>query len=252
VATVLGSETVTLKRKQRLEAGIQDFLSKRGVGALVRVVSAPDPFIGSEQLVETYGLGTLVPNTILLGDTKEETHRKPYCRMVEKFFFSKRNVLIVRDDEATGFGGRRLIDIWWGGLQANGALMLILAYLLQSSIQWQDARVRLKMVVPDDEAAQDARANLRAMAERTRTGAEPHVFASRGRPFFEILHESSRDADLVFMGIARPETGTFEEYYRELRDRTEGLPSTIFVLAAEEIAFREVLLRYDHMMDRMD
>jgi amino acid transporter len=252
VATVLGNQSVTLKRKQRLEAGIQDFLSKRGVGALVRVVSAPDPFVGSEQLVETYGLGTLVPNTILLGDTKEEAHRKPYCRMVENFFFSKRNVLIVRDDESAGFGDRKLIDIWWGGLQANGALMLILAYLLQSSIQWQDARVRLKMVVPDEEAARDARINLGAMAERTRTGAEPHVLSSNGRPFFEILHESSRDADLVFMGIARPETGTFEGYYEELRDRTEGLPSTIFVLAAEEIAFREVLLRYDHMMDRID
>lgn len=27
--------------------------------------------------------------------------------------------------------------------------MLILAYLLQSSLNWQDARVRLKMVVPE-------------------------------------------------------------------------------------------------------
>lgn len=250
VATVLGSESITLARKQRLEAGIRDFLSKRGVGALVRVISARDPFAGSEQLVETYGLGTLVPNTILLGDTKESRHRSAYCRMVEKFYFSKRNVLIVRDHETAGLGNRRLIDIWWGGLQANGALMLILAYLLQSSIQWQDARVRLKMVVPDEEAARDARRNLAAMAERTRTGAEPHVLASNGRPFFDILHESSKDADLVFMGIARPKAGGFEEYYATLRERTENLPSTVFVLAAEEIAFREVLLRYDHAMDR--
>jgi amino acid transporter len=252
VATVLGNESVTLKRKRRLEAGIQDFMSKRGVGALVRVISASDPFTGSEQLVETYGLGTLVPNTILLGDTKETKHREAYCRMVENFYFSKRNVLIVRDDESADFGNRKLIDIWWGGLQANGALMLILAYLLQSSIQWQDAKVRLKMVVPNEEAAKDARVNLAAMAAQTRTGAEPHVLAANGRPFFQILHESSRDADLVFMGIAKPQTGGFEEYYAELRDRTEGLPSTIFVLAAEEIAFREVLLRYDHMMDHID
>ena len=102
------------------------------------------------------------------------------------------------------------------------------------------------------EAGGEARKNLAAMAERTRTGAEPHVFASNGRPFFDILHESSKNADLVFMGIARPEAGGFEEYYAELRRRTEGLPSTVFVLAAEEIAFREVLLRYDHMMDRME
>ena len=57
---------------------------------------------------------------------------------------------------------------------------------------------------------------------------------------------------LVFMGIAQPDRGDFEEYYARLRSKTEGLPSTVFVLAAEEIAFREVLLRYDHHMDRVE
>jgi hypothetical protein len=67
-----------------------------------------------------------------------------------------------------------------------------------------------------------------------------------------MLEDSSADADLVFMGIARPEAGSFEEYYAQLRERTDNLPSTVFVLAAEEIAFREVLLRYDHQMDRFE
>ena len=252
VATVLGSKNVTLDRKLALEAGIRDFLSKRGIEALARVVSARDPFVGSEHLVEAYGLGTLVPNTILLGDTKEAHHQARYCRMVEKFYFSKRNVLIVRDDEERGFRNRRVIDLWWGGLQGNGALMLILAYLLQNSMEWRDAEVRLKMVVPNEEAAREARKNLAAMAERTRTGAKPIVLASEGRPFFDLLQESSKDADLVLMGIARPKPGKFEKYYSELRERTEGLPTTIFVLAAEEIAFREVLLRYEHPMDRVN
>jgi len=251
-ATVLATESVSLERKQALELGIRDFLSKRGIESLVRVVSATDPFAGSEILVETYGLGTLVPNTILLGDNLDPSHRARYCQMVEHFYFARKNVIIVRDDEVRGYGNRRVIDIWWGGLQGNGALMLILAYLLQSSHRWQGARVRLKMVVPTEEAARDARKNLGVMAERTRTGAEPHVLVSNGKPFFEILEESSSDADLVFMGMARPGKGDFENYYAELRDRTDGLPSTVFVLAAEEIAFREVLLRYDHRMDRVE
>jgi len=252
VATVLGNESVSLDRKQTLEEGIRDFLSKRGIQSLVRVTSARDPFAGSELLVETYGLGTLVPNTILLGDNQDPKHRAPYCRMVERFYFARKNVIIVRDHEDRVFGERKIIDIWWGGLQGNGALMLILAYLLQTSIRWQNARVRLKMVVPTEEAAREARRNLAVMAERTRTGAEPHVLVSGPRPFFDILAESSDDADLVFMGIARPEAGTFEEYYNDLRRRTDDLPTTVFVLAAEEIAFREVLLRYDHQMDRME
>ena len=252
VATVLGTPSVSLERKRALESGIRDFLSKRGIESLVRVVSADDPFAGSEALVETYGLGTLVPNTILLGDNLDPDHRARYCRMVERFYFARKNVIIVREDELRGYGDRRTIDIWWGGLQGNGALMLILAYLLQSSIRWQRARVRLKMVVPSEDAAREARKNLEVMAERTRTGAEPHVLVSNGKHFFDILEDSSSDADLVLMGIARPEEGGFEEYYAALRDRTDGLPSTLFVLAAEEIAFREVLLRYDHRMDRVE
>ena len=38
------------------------------------------------------------------------------------------------------------------------------------------------------------------------------------------------------MGLARPEQGGFEEYYAALRDRTDGLPSTLFVLAAATLA----------------
>jgi amino acid transporter len=252
IATVLGSGSVTLERRRGLETGIQDFLLKRGVQALVRVVSAPDPFSGSEQLVETYGLGNLVPNTVLLGDTKEEEHQEPYCRMVERFYRARRNVLIVREDADRGFGARKVIDIWWGGLQGNGALMLILAYLLQSGLEWRGARVRLKMVVPTSEAVQRAQANLSAMAERTRIGAETYVLAAEGRPFFDLVRESSRDADLVLIGIARPDKGGFGSYYAQLRENTEGLPSTVFVLAAEEIVFREVLFRFEHPLDLME
>jgi amino acid transporter len=252
VATVLGSRKLSLERKQALELGIRDFLEKRGVESMVRVVTAEDPFSGSELLVETYGLGTLVPNTILLGDNEDPKHTERYCEMVERFFFSKKNVIIIRGNRSKGYGERKLIDVWWGGLQGNGALMLILAYLLQSSIRWQHARVRLKMVVPTEEAARGARKNLAIMAERTRTGAEPHVLVSNGKHFFDILQESSADADLILMGIARPREGRFADYYEELRRKTEGLPSTVFVLAAEEIAFREVLLRYDHRLDRME
>ena len=35
----------------------------------------------------------------------------------------------------------------------------------------------------------------------------------------------------------------YREYYQTLQDRTAGLPMTLFVLAAEEVAFRDVLFR---------
>ncbi|MFQ5536334.1 MAG: Na-K-Cl cotransporter [Gemmatimonadota bacterium] len=243
VATILSDEGVTHDRKRAMERKIQDYLAKRGIAGLVRVISAPDPFVGTELLVEAYGLGPLVPNTILLGDSENPDQRERYCRMVHHFWESRRNVVIVRDADRVGFGNRDRVDIWWGGLQGNGALLMILGYLLRTSLAWQGADVRLKMVVPTASAAEGARSNLERLMEQTRTGLVPEVLVGDGRPFWEILHDSSRGADLVLMGMAAPEGDDFVRYYEELQARTEGMPCTVFVLASEDVAFREVLFR---------
>jgi len=243
VATILPQASVTHERKRTMERHVQEYLGKRGIDGLVRVISASDPFLGTELLVEAYGLGPLVPNTILLGDSERAEHRDCYCAMVQHFWRSRRNVVIVRDADRVGFGERERVDIWWGGLQGNGALLMILGYLLRTSLAWQSADVRLKMVVPTAAAAGKAHDNLTDVLAQTRTGLRAEVLVSDGRTFGEILHASSAGADLILMGMAAPEGSDFAAYYEVLRARTAGLPATVFVLAAEDIAFREVLFR---------
>ena len=61
------------------------------------------------------------------------------------------------------------------------------------------------------------------------------------RSFDETLRRSSADADLVLVGLAEPGED-FRGYYERLHERFEGLPTTLFVLAAEDLAFGEVLV----------
>ncbi len=82
---------------------------------------------------------------------------------------------------------------------------------------------------------------MEAIVERSRTGARFEVIVKGERPFAEVLRTSSRDADLVFLGLAEPAEG-FLEYYERMQARLEGLPSTVLVLAAEDLKFGEVLL----------
>lgn len=243
IATILRDTSVTHDRKRAMERNVQDYLSKRGIDGLVRVISAEDPFVGTELLVEAYGLGPLVPNTILLGDSEEAENRPRYCEMIEHFWHAKRNVVIVRDADRVGFGERKRVDIWWGGLQGNGALLMILGYLLKTSLAWREADIRLKMVIPNEDGAEGARRNLKNMLEQTRTGLQTEVLVSGERSAFDLLHDSSRAADLIIMGIAAPDQGDFTAYYEQLRERTSGLPCTVFALASEDVAFREVLFR---------
>jgi hypothetical protein len=231
-----------------MENHIREYMSRRGVQGLARVLTAPDPFSGTERLVEAYGLGALVPNTVLLGDSERPEHRPRYCSMVRHLWENKRNVVIVNHDRQRGFGARKHVDVWWGGLQGNGALLLILGYLLRTSLPWRGAEVRMKMVVPTESAAREALGNLERIVARTRTGVLPQVIVGQDRSFDDILRDSSSDADLVLLGMAAPDSmprgyADYEEYFVQLDRRARNLPTTVFVLAAEEIAFREVLLR---------
>jgi hypothetical protein len=166
--------------------------------------------------------------------------------MIVQCHRAKRNVVIFRSQPET-YGmissrppQNRRIDVWWGGLQANGGLMLILAYLMRTGWAWRGAEIRLNLVVPNAAAQQAAKQNLAKIVQNLRIGATPRVILADNRPFEQILHTTSAKADLVFLGLATP-SDNFTAYYRDLQQRTMGLPPTIFVLASEELEFAEVL-----------
>ena len=240
VSSVLPSGSRDLKQQLNLEKTIREYLQKRGVRALVRVVSAKDPFEGAVRLVETYGLGPLVPNTIVMGDSEQPERRAAFCNAIAEIHHSQRNIVIFHENQQQKFGFRRSIDVWWGGMQSNGSLMLLLAYLLRTDINWRNAKIYLKLVVPDGEAAAAAKENMSNLSQNLRIDVIPKVIVAEGRSFDEILYYSSRNSDLIFLGMARP-SQNFAQYYEKLQDRVSNLPSTVFVLAAPDFAFGEVL-----------
>ncbi|MDI6402632.1 Na-K-Cl cotransporter, partial [Balneolaceae bacterium ANBcel3] len=212
-----------------------------------RVTSAPDPYEGMERLVESYGLGDLVPNTIIMGDTENEEMIDKYSRVIASFHSLNRNVVIIHDNKDSLFGKRRIIDVWWGGLQGNGGLLMILAHLLKSSHAWRNATIRIKMVVHDEQGVEKAKTNLSRILHLIRIKAETNVLLSNGRAFRDILAESSKNADLIFLGMAQPDEN-FSKYYLNLHRKLDGLPTTALVLAASDNTFGDVL-RGDDVID---
>lgn len=244
VAAILPEGSLTPERRKALTATLRDHLEERGVAALLRVVSAPSPYEGASLLVEAYGLGSLVPNTILLGDKEGSDDRAAYCSMLADMFGDKRNLVVVRADEQRGFGSRRRIDVWWQGLRGNGSLMLTLAHLLGSSLYWRDAEVNIKMIIKDPDGIAEAEANLTALIRRSRMDVRITVMTAAGDPIDTIVAKSG-GADLVMMGLPNPQllrdVDDFEERYSSLLERTSTLNAVAYVLASEDIAFHDIL-----------
>ncbi|MFE4107573.1 Na-K-Cl cotransporter [Almyronema epifaneia] len=241
VASILPTGSRDLPRQEKLEETIRDNMQARGIQALVRLLTAPDPFEGARRLVEIYGLGPMVPDTVLLGNNEELSSRDRYCWLIDQLHQAERNVLIFRDAPAMPPNRHRKIDVWWGGLHANGGLMLLLADLLRANIDWRGATLCLKLMVEDAAAAATAAANLAHLMQTLRIGAVPEVLVMDGRSFAEIVQASSQHADMVFLGMATPGPD-FGNYYAKLQLRTQNLPPTVFVLASPSFSFAEVLM----------
>ena len=243
VASVLSEGSMNTEQIQSMKLHIQEFMLKKGVNGLVKVMQAKDRFEGAAHLVNAYGLGTLVPNTVIVGESQSEQYRPDFCQMIQRFYELQRNVLIVhKAKEGATFGKRKRIDVWWGGLKGNGGLMMILSYLMVSNINWRQAKVHIKMVVDSENAVPKAQENLTHILDEIRIKAETDIIPSNGRSFDEILKTSSQNADLIFMGMAKPD-GNFESYYAKMQERIKDLPTTVVALAAQEVSFGKVLVK---------
>jgi len=240
VATILTEKDIHKKRLIEMERHTREFLSKKGIYSLVRIVPAANPYIGAKTMVDHYGLGSLVPNTIILGDTREESHLPDYCDMINYFYRSQRNIMIFDMEDDYEANPKQKIDLWWGGLKLNGALMIVMAHLLQRSVQWSDADLTIKMVVRNEAAKIRTEKNLVEMIEKMRSNASYKFIIAGDRNFPEILAESSRKADLVFLGLKEPDE-EYVDYYKKLKANTSSLKNKIFVLAGEDISFEDVL-----------
>lgn len=240
VATILPEKGVTQERVVNYEHNILTYLKDKNIKTLVRVTRAEDPFLGSKQLVNSYGLGSVVPNTILLGDTEDNSHHESYCDMISHFYQLKRNVMILQNDFKLDYVGHKQIDLWWGGLKGNGALMMIIAHLIKTSPRWREINVCVKMVLPNEESAKGARENLKQIIAEMRISFEYKVIVSNNRSFWDIFAEESKNSTMVMMGLKTPDEN-FSDYYNKFKENTKAIKNKIFFLAAELIEFKDVL-----------
>ena len=253
IVSVVQPGAFGVRRRHGLEQTIGDHLKSRSVHAMVRVASAESPLSGARALLDNYGLGLVAPNTLMLGMRHEEDV-DDYAELIAYAHEARKNVLVYSDSDGRSPDGAErearfeTIDVWWGGLHRNGGLMLVLAYVLGTSVEWKRARVRLRLCVEDLEAVPRALSNLAHIVEGLRMSAVPQVLVRDGRPFDDLLVEKSADADFVLLGMAEPgdDTANYASYIHKVQERGRRLPPAAFVLAAEGIRFSQVLLEDGH------
>jgi hypothetical protein len=169
-------------------------------------------------------------NTVMLGWPADARGLAALLPAIERLARIHKSLLVGRGPADTGTRRRREVHVWWGGLQRNGDLMLLLAYLLVRNPEWRDARIRVLSVASNELMKVETELSLARLIPEIRIQADVEVrVKSPDESVRDVIHAESAEADVVLLGMATPKPGEELEYAERLFDLAEGLRGFFFV-----------------------
>lgn len=236
------------------EKKLELFLQKAKIPALVKVQKEESFLCGLKNLIDNIGIGPITPNTIVLGASKKSEKIPVFSEVIREVYKKGKNLLLISENNITHrllvkkhWKTQKQIDVWWaGGCKNNSELMIVLAYMLKTSKDWQGAKLTLKTAVSHESDTEQMKEKLAEFCASSRLSfATEVVLHKEGDILSDTIKQSSSKADLVFLGLRPPyaeETNEdYSKYYENLMTRTNGYPPIAYVLASEDIDFSNIL-----------
>ncbi len=214
---------------------LQKFIDEHGVAAFAECSIVEDMYSGIFDTMQMHGIAGLEPNTALLGWSSQPEDNPAQLLIAHRLMALGKSTLFLKFEPECSFGRRKRIDCWWRGRDRNAELMLLLAHIIRSSPAWEDAEIRVLRLVASEEARQGARESIAAFLKNVRVDAEAVVLVheDREQPFTDVLENTSRESDLVFLGLQAPEPGNLESLAGQMRRVLMVTPTTIMVRSGE-------------------
>ena len=231
------------ERRTQYTKTLRKFISKEDLQAFPVVTVNESLSDGIEALMQCHGIGGLKPNTVLLGWPKNESKAEEFGANIRVVAKMGQSVLAARflnhrlagdekpkDSEDLWEVPIGTIDVWWRGME-NGALMLLLAHLLQKNPEWRSNRIRLLQVVEDKEGENAVNQHLAELAAASRIECDVKAIVSK-EPVSKVIQSESATSAIVLLGFHTPGEGEELELFRQLEELTSNLPRVLFVDSA--------------------
>jgi amino acid transporter len=218
-------------------AEMNRILKEKNLVGFCEVNVAPDFVTGAINIAQANGIAGLHSNMLMFGWPAKKEKLIAELEIMSTISKIEKNTLICRLRHIQKKREKRRIDLWWGGLENNGDLMLLLAHMMRMNTAWEESRIKIHSIVENEEEREAQAENLHELIGSTRIDAEAEVMV---RPpdtsIQDIITVSSIGADLVFMGLMIPDRGALEGYADWLIECSDNLGSVIFVRNASRFS----------------
>lgn len=230
------------RRKGEAEKELYRDIGDCGVEAFPLVVNAPSFESGAPLLLQSFGIGPLRANTILLNHHGVYTQRF-FSEQLKSFGKNLRTALrlgynlVILDAQEEDWqrvenqaADERRIDIWYQPGN-SGSLMLLLGHLMTRAPFWEHARLRV-LVAEQNEDSEVTEMALIQELDQARINAEAVIVKDCSGP---TVIDRSADASLVFLPLILKE-GQIVDCVGELADELlPKLPLVALIVAAQQI-----------------
>lgn len=240
-ATALSIDT-SQERIQTLEEAMRKHLQDKDIFSLVRIYQGASWYQVAERLILFYGIGRIVPDTIVIGAPQIDSINADLYRLIKFAHEQHRNILLLNQSlkDIGEKKAKKKMMIWWGGKRHNGSLMIALSNLLQRSSFWDDSSITLCSAVDNVKQQDELKLRLRDFAYKSRITVDIEVICnSQNTPILQVIAEKSKDADIIFIGVRPPGKDELEvdylAYIRKLFGSLAQLESICFVMAGDEV-----------------
>ncbi|MGH0038551.1 MAG: Na-K-Cl cotransporter [Myxococcota bacterium] len=226
VGDLMQLEQDPLERQQQ----IQQRLRESGVVAFAEVNVVPSIVGGIVSVAQANGMAGIESNTVMLGWPGDVRGLAAMLPAIERLARIHKSLVVGRGPGEIRDRRRPEVHVWWGGLQRNGDLMLLLAYLLCRNPEWRNARIRVLSVASNELMKVETERTLAALIPEIRIQAEVEVrVKAPDESVRDVIHGESANADVVLLGLATPARGEELEYAERLFELAEGLRGFFFV-----------------------
>jgi potassium/chloride transporter 4/5/6 len=212
---------------------MQKVLDEEDLVVFAELDVVQDVVEGITSVAQANGMAAMESNTVLLGWPDKRERMVDFLQVMRRLETLNISLVIGRIRPRHLYPRKSLeksIHIWWGGLQRNGDLMLLLAYLLTQNPEWRDANIKINSIASNEMMKEQTEKLLEELLPDIRIVAEPHVIIKpEDKSILELIQEESATAEVVFMGLAVPPKGEEDAYAERLENLAGDLPTVFFV-----------------------
>lgn len=189
-----------LDRRHEAEIILRKFLLAEGIPAFPVVIVEENIHTAIKALLQCHGISGIRPNIVLLGWSQDPEKATMYRETLNTVKSLKRSLILVacEQEQEKMEVPRGTINVWWND-NDNGALLLLLAYLLHKNSAWRDNPLRIIRPMPPKAEVGNVEREMQDMLGLARIESEILVIPT-DQPL-EAVRRAMQPSAILFAGF---------------------------------------------------